>query len=180
MHSIRNTAERYGLMARSFHWSMALIILGLLAVGIYMEDLAREDANRGMLYGLHKSFGALALALVAVRLSWRLMDRPPALPPTLPSWQAVLARSAHVFLYVAMVVMPLSGWVMSEGYGHSVSVFGWFELPQLVTKNIDLAKLAQATHFWMSRVMIAVLVMHIGGALMHRFHYKDDIFRRMA
>lgn len=165
-------------MAKGFHWVVALLILGLLAVGFCMEDLA-PDPFKFQIYGIHKALGIAVLALAAARLVWRIVNIVPASPPHHKTWEKILSRCADYALYALMFAMPLSGWAMSSAGGHPVGFFGLFELPPLVGKDPDLGKAMNALHGTLAWALIGVLSLHAAGALKHHFIDRDDTLRRM-
>ncbi len=68
---LRNTRSGYGLVAILFHWTMALLIIGLFLFGKYMSDLDPMAPDTFALYQLHKSLGFVVLTLMVARLAWR-------------------------------------------------------------------------------------------------------------
>ena len=105
--------NRYGLGAKFFHWSIALLIFGLILVGFYMKGLPYSP-DKLQIYGLHKSFGLMVLWLASVRIVWRQFVKPPLALDTHKNWEKILAKITHIFLYIAMIGMPLTGWLMSS------------------------------------------------------------------
>lgn len=175
----KNTSTHYGFISKSFHTVMAIMIIGLLVVGLYMEDLD-VSPYKFKLYGLHKSFGALVLALVILRLSWRLLSPPPGmLTKTMKDWEINLAKVIHVSLYFAMFLMPLSGWLMSSAANYPVSVFGLVQLPDLVAPGEERAELYKQVHELVGYTFILLIALHVLGALKHHFINKDNTLRRM-
>lgn len=174
----RNTTERYGMVAAGLHWLIALTILGLLALGLYMTSLKPSPAMF-KLYFWHKSFGITVLSLATLRLVWRLTSIHPLALPTHATWEKFLARLAHVMLYVCMFVMPLSGWIMSSAKGFTVSVFGWFNLPNFVGENPALSRLMVTVHEWIAWILIGLIALHAAGALKHHLIDRDATLRRM-
>lgn len=134
---IRNTLTRYGLVTMIFHWVIAIIVIGQLSLGLYMADLP-SSMQKVRFFGWHKEFGVLILMLIILRLIWRLFNITPLLSEKLPHWQAITARSVHWIFYVFLVILPLSGWMMTSAAGLSVSFFGLFVLPDLVRPNPQL------------------------------------------
>ncbi len=169
---IRNTPETYGSLSKILHWVMALIVIGLLGVGIWMTGLERNDPIRPAVYGLHKSFGVLALALGVIRVAWALWSRSPALPGALQRWEVLASKASAAVLYLLMLVIPFSGWVMSSLKGYPVKFFGLFTLPELAGKDEVLAETPHTAHWVLGYIMIAVLAAHVAGAIKHR--YLDD------
>ena len=174
----RNTSLAYGIVARGFHWLMALMIIGMLCVGFYMDGLPMSP-DKLRFYGLHKATGVLILALVSLRLLWRAANPVPALPSDMPVWQRWGAHLSHYGLYGLMFAMPLIGWTMSSAAGIPVSVFGWFSLPHLIGPSKELVDLTKALHFYGALALIALISAHAGAALYHHFIRKDTILKRM-
>lgn len=175
---IKNTENRYGAIAMILHWIMAILIIGLLGVGLYMVRLP-VSLEKLKFFGWHKEWGLLVIALVILRLLWRLTSIIPSLPNTLPDWQKLAARAAHYAFYVFMFAVPISGWMMSSASGLPVSFFGWFILPDLVPANEELRVLLIEIHKWLAYGLIATLCLHIAASLKHHFIDKDDVLRRM-
>lgn len=174
---LRNTLTAYGWPAKLQHWLLALLIIGMLALGLVMDDFKGD--TRFALYGIHKAIGAIILALVVVRLLWRWSNINPALPEDTTPLTRLAARGGHFLLYVAMLVMPLSGWTLSNAAGYPVSVFGWFALPAIAAKNHDLHELAEEVHEWAAYGLIALIMVHIAAALYHHIIRKDAVLTRM-
>lgn len=176
--SLKNTATRYGLVAMLLHWSMALLIIGLLGLGLYMTSLPDGDPKWGW-YDLHKSFGVVVWCLVVARIVWRLRNPPPALPDSMPAWEKLVAHAGHAYLYLAMVVLPLTGYVDASAGGFHLAFFGLFDFPMLIAKNQTLFEAVVLIHRYTAYGLILVLAGHIGAALKHHFIVKDDVLRRM-
>jgi cytochrome b561 len=176
---IRNNADRYGAVAVTLHWLIALAILGLLVVGFVMEDMP-NGPDKFALIGIHKSFGITVLALAILRILWRLMNKTPTLPAAMPRWQVHAAKLAHLGLYALMIAMPLSGWGISSSLGYEVSPFGLFTLPALVAKSEPLSHFFGETHELLANGIIALLLVHAGAAIYHHHIVKDNVLRSMA
>ena len=171
----------YDLLAIAFHWAMAALLLALLALGWYMVSLpdAGYDTWKITLILAHKAIGMLALALVAVRLGWRLARALPPLAAGLPEWQQVAARLAHLVFYALMFALPLTGWIMSSAGGYPVPFFDWFDMPDIVGLNDWVFHLSIVVHRWLAYALGALLAVHAGAALRHHFILRDDTLRRM-
>ena len=159
--------DGYNTVSKILHWIMALMIISLLAVGIYMHDLPREDALRPTLYMLHKAFGMTVMFLLLVRVLWRVTHK----PPSLDRYSGVVKKAAsvsHVSLYVVMFAVPAAGYLLSAYHGYAVDYFGLFKLPLIVGENKEFADIAGDAHEILAFVMIGILVLHIAGAIKHR------------
>lgn len=174
----KNTDQHYGLISYLLHWIVAIIIIGLIILGLYMTRI-RISSLKLKLYGWHKEFGLLILALFFIRVAWRLSNITPRLPATLPGWQKLAARSVHFAFYIFMFFMPITGWLVTSAAGLPVSFFGWFVLPSLVEPNEAHRLLYAEIHEWLAYGLIATLGAHVGAALKHHFINKDNILRRM-
>jgi cytochrome b561 len=170
----KNTSKSWGLISRLLHWVMAVIIIGALYAGLTMVDMAASP-EKFELYALHKSFGVLILILVMLRLAWRYAN----VIPTLPT-QDLASRLSAPVLYLAMLLMPISGIAMSQAGGHPVSFFGWFTLPAFIAKNPELGKFAKQIHGYTGKILIGLICLHATAALYHHFVIKNNLLRRMS
>ena len=116
---------RYSAVAMWFHWTIAVLVIVNLAIGLL------HDAIGGL--AIHKAIGLTVLLLTAGRVAWRLLHRPPPLPAHTPAWERGAAHATHWALYLLMIAMPVSGWVMVSGAAQRrpLNWFGLFDLPYL-------------------------------------------------
>lgn len=175
---IRNTSSQYGVGAKVLHWTMALIVIGMLILGLYIDNLPISMKKLSLL-GWHKSFGILVLMLVIIRLFWRFINVTPSYSNQMPGWQKLAAHGMHLSLYLFMIVMPLTGWLMSSAAGVTVSFFGLFTLPNMVSANASMQGDFFQIHSTCADILIAFICLHVLAALKHHVWDKDDILRRM-
>lgn len=173
---LKNTDTHFGLVAILLHWVMAILIIGLLASGLYMVGLP-ISLQKLKLYGWHKEYGLLVLGLVIVRLGWRLLNTTPLL--SLPWWERLTAHLVHWAFYGFMLAMPISGWLITSAAGLPASFFNLFTLPNLIAPNKELLPVFEIIHQWLGYALLATIVLHSLAALKHHFINKDDILRRM-
>ncbi len=171
-------ALHYTKTAKALHWLMAILFFGLLALGFYMHDLPLSP-EKLKLYSWHKWAGVTAFLLVWLRLFWRVTHRPPALPANMPKTMQLAAHAGHLLLYVLMIAIPLSGWLMSSAKGFQTVWFGVLPIPDLIGKHKETGDLLQTLHMGLNLLFAAVIAGHIGAALKHHFIDKDDILKRM-
>lgn len=176
--ALHNTETSYGSVNKVFHWLMALMIAGLLAVGLWMTGL-ESGPTKFQVYAVHKATGMVVLMLAVARVLWRLRQVMPKLPDAMPVWQKKAAEYAHAALYFVMLAMPLSGWAMSNAAGYPVSVFGFFTMPEIVGADPELRKIFGEVHEICGALAIGLIALHVGAAMQHHFFKKDDILRRM-
>lgn len=175
---LKNTNNSYGIVAKTLHWLMFVLIASLLALGFVMEDM-QNSPDKFRLIGLHKSIGIAVLFLAVIRMAWKLANVSPVLPDHMRRLEKFLAHAGHGLLYVLMLVLPMSGWVMSSAAGFPVSVFGWVVLPNLVPPDAELKKQMVELHEMLAWVLIGVVTLHVLAAFLHHFYYKDNVLRRM-
>lgn len=168
----------YTAVAKSLHWLMALFILGMLALGFYMTDLPLSP-DKLQYYAWHKWAGVSVFILVWIRLAWRLMFPPPALQEGLSSAVRLAAHAGHWALYALMVVIPLTGWLMSSAKGFQTVWFGVLPLPDLLAKDKALGDQLAQLHWALNVGLLLLISGHAGAALWHHFVHKDDTLRRM-
>jgi len=168
----------YTPVAKGLHWLMAVMILGLLALGIYMSDLPLSP-QKLTLYSWHKWFGVTVFLLVWLRLAWRVTHRPPALPETLSAPMRLAAHAGHAVLYALMIAIPVTGWLMSSAKGFQTVWFGVLPIPDLLGRDRELGDLLQQVHKLLNLLLMLTLAGHVLAALWHHFVLKDDTLRRM-
>ncbi|KAF1703491.1 cytochrome b [Pseudoxanthomonas kaohsiungensis] len=176
--SLKNT-DHWGATSQLLHWTIAVLILSIGAVGLVMGELPRSP-KWFWVYTLHKSLGLTVLALVLVRIAWRLYAGAPPPVEGTPRWQARLASLTHGAIYVLILAMPLSGWLYDSASG--LRPFRWFglaEVPKLSPSHEALADAMHETHELLFWVLIALVIGHAGAALYHHFVRRDATLARM-
>lgn len=170
-------AVSYTRTAIGLHWIIALAILASFTLGLYMSDLPLSPIKL-KLYSWHKWAGVTIWLLVVVRLLWRFTHRPPALP-SMPAWQHVTAEAMHWLLYIVMIAVPLSGWLMSSAKGFQTVYFGLLPLPDLLAKNKALGETLTTLHQVLNFTMAGMVVAHAAAAIKHHVFDHDDVLARM-
>lgn len=181
METAQTAATRYSRGAIILHWLIALLIALNIVAAWVAEDMPKEDA--AVIMGNHKAIGITVLLLTVLRIVWRVAKKPPPLVETLKAWEAALSRVVHALFYFLMLALPLSGWAMSSSFnkGKGVSVFGIFDMPALpVDFEKSTAEMYYEMHEVLATLMLALIVLHVGGALKHQFIDKDGTMRRMV
>lgn len=176
--------DRYPAVLRGLHWARAVLILGMICAGWTMTRMPDEAvAKFGDFYPLHTSFGLLALLVVLVQLAIRARTRLPYPPAALPRHEAVLAKGVHHAMYVLLVLVPVMGYSMSSSFTQSdgVTFFG-IPVPELLGKDDRWFAVFQWLHRVLAYTLLGLIVLHVGGALKHRFLDRDrraDVLPRM-
>lgn len=180
---------RYTAVAIALHWTIALLAIGQIAGGLYIEDLPESaDAARFELLQLHKSFGITILLLTLARLGWRLTHKPPPLPAAMPAWQKTLARGVHVGFYALLIGVPLGGWAIVSASPLAETVqtylFGVVHWPHLpffdgIEDRKGLAHDIHELHELGAKAMLALLALHVGAAMKHWLMDRDGVLQSM-
>ena len=172
------STDRYAAPAKFFHWAAAALVLFQIPLAFYMEDLPLSP-DKLETYALHKSIGITIFTLTALRLAWRLLRPPPALPADTPRWQTIVARGTHWLMYFLLLAMPMTGWLSSSAANFPVSVFGLVTLPDLVAPDPQLHEALEEAHVAQGYLLMTLLAAHVAAALYHQFGRRDRVLRRM-
>jgi cytochrome b561 len=169
----KNSTIHFGAISRILHWGMAALILWQLILGTMIANIAPSLANL-WLFGLHKTIGIIALALVLGRIVWHRFSPPPELPPEWPNGPArilggarrkSIAKTAHRLLYACMIAMPLTGWVASSATGLDVVIFDTITLPAIAPLSEQWEKMFFFLHNGIGKGLMLLLLLHILGAV---------------
>lgn len=181
---LTNTATRYGTLARFFHWSIALLILAAIGLGLIGDNTPRNAdtvARLQTIYSAHKTIGITVLLLAVLRIGWAVTQpRPVPLHPERRA-ETLAAEVVHWALYGAILIMPLSGWVMHASESGFAPI--WWPFGQglpFVPKSDAVAHAAGAVHGLSAWVIYLTVAAHIGGALKHQIIDKDATLARMS
>jgi cytochrome b561 len=182
----RNTASRYGYVATALHW---VIVAGVVAQYFLAEAAEDHEGARASAFsaaGLHNSIGVTILALAVLRVLWRVVELPPALPQTMKRYERMLARLTHFAFYALLFALPLTGWALATADQQGLSFFGLFDLPQLrlgAQLPIEGGTLTEdqleEIHEVLFNVLLGLAALHIGAALKHHFFDRDNVLRTM-
>lgn len=177
---IANTNESWGLPARALHWLIALLLFVQIGLGLIVEEVPEHLESTYL--GLHASVGASILALMIIRLGWRVFNQAPAQPAGTPRWQESLAHLVHWGLYLITFATIIAGWMLmgSEREPLPILVFGLFPLPQLVASGSPYHDLLGEVHETLAFTLVALIIVHVAAALYHQVILRDNVLRRMT
>ncbi|BCF88364.1 cytochrome b [Paraburkholderia largidicola] len=173
-----NTSRHFSPLARLLHWTMAVLILAMLFIGVAM--VATVSHVHATLIALHRPLGVALLVLALIRVAVRWKNGSPSLPDDMPALQRFAAKASHLVLYGLFIAMPLIGWAMLSAGGYPVTLFGAWHLPAIVPRNVDLFALLRALHTWLTFALFATVLAHIAAALFHGLIRRDGVFSSMA
>jgi len=168
--------EHYSRGAIAFHWGIAALILFNLIGGLFHDAMPRAWG----VMPIHKSVGMAVLLLTLGRIGWRLTHTPPRLPAAMPAWEKTAANAVHFLLYALMLILPLTGWLLSSNpeRPRPIDWFGLFQIPVLPATS-DIAHNAHEAHELLGFLMAGLVLVHIAAALRHHFLLRDGVLARM-
>jgi cytochrome b561 len=168
----------YTRTAITLHWLVALLILAAFPLGLVMHELALSPLKL-KLYAWHKWLGVTVFLLALIRVLWRITHVPPPEPEAMPAWQKLAARLAHGALYALILLIPLTGWLMSSAKGFQTVYLGVLPLPDLLTKSESLGELLEEVHEQLNHLLLILVIVHTAAAVKHHHVDKDDVLARM-
>lgn len=175
---LRNSSRAWGSVAKVLHWSMLTLIVVQVSLG-WAAEAWRLSPTKLNLFIWHKSTGILLLLLAILRIGWRLANPTPSSPDGLSGWERAAGAASHALLYVLIVAIPASGWVINSAANIPLNVFWLIPLPDITAPSKSLAELAARVHFGLYITLSVVLCLHIGAALRHHFFRHTDVLKRM-
>ena len=169
-------AKPFPLLSRILHWTMAVLILVMLFIGIAMVS---SLSDYHLLVAIHKPLGILILIMVAIRLVNRLFHSPPPLPDGMPGPLRFAAHASHWLLYVLMFALPLVGWGMLSAAAYPIVLAGSLHLPPILPHSDALYAL-RPLHTALAFLLFATFLVHLSAALIHALIFRDGVFQSMA
>ncbi|MEH8020791.1 cytochrome b [Rheinheimera metallidurans] len=176
---LKNSSSQYGLVSVLIHWLMALVVFALFAVGFWMVDLNYYSEWYRTAPYWHKSAGILLAAALVLRLIWRRISPPPLPLATHQRWERKLAQAVQFCLYLGLIILFISGYLISTEDGRAISVFAWFNVPSAGALFANQADIAGIIHQYTAYSLISLAVLHGLAALKHHVVDKDHTLKRM-
>lgn len=175
---LRNSDHSWGALTKLLHWVVAVLIFMQFVLG-WVAVSWRLSPTKIDLFVWHKSLGVLVLLLVVLRIVWRLANPTPGLPDGTPHWERRAAYASHLLMYVLIIALPVSGWVINSAANIPFRIFWLVPLPDITPPDKALAALAKQVHLTLFVALAIALVLHIGAALRHHFVKRTDVLARM-
>jgi cytochrome b561 len=177
---LNETQFQFDRGLRWLHWTMAALIFVAIVLGVASAYLPVGQQPRKGLLEIHKSLGITILALVMVRLAWRLWTGEPAYRRPLGRLTHIASRAGHCSLYGLMIFMPITGYLFSAAGGYSLPWFGLLQWPRLLPHDTGIANWGEVLHDRGAWVITGVLLLHLAAVGWHRWIKRDDVLSRMT
>jgi cytochrome b561 len=176
--ALQNTSDRFGVVAKTFHWLTLALLIGSFALAISMTDMPLSP-RKLQLYSWHKWVGVTVFLVTILRIAWRLANPIPQQPAGMPKWQRCLAGLSHATLYAILIIMPLTGWVMSSALNLPVVYLGLIYIPSPFGVDPALGEAMKIVHQTLAVALLVLVAAHTAAALYHHIILRDEILRRM-
>ena len=176
---LKNATTEYGLLAKALHWLVAIGLFALIYLGLEQAGMERGDEKNQIRF-IHASIAAITLLLMTIRIVWRFLNEVPALPDGMPGWQRIISAVVHWGLYISVFAQIIAGAIVNGTGGKGIPVFGLFTIPVPVAEDRDAHVWWEGVHGFVWKLVAALLVVHILGALYNHFIAKNDVVRRMT
>jgi len=179
--SLADSEHRYGTITKLLHWSIALLILLQYFWVYWKQYVLPQGSALGSFFiaSLHKPLGSVTLILAVCAILWRCYNPKPAFPTHMPTWKRFAAKTTHKLLYLAILVMPTSGMLMTNTAGYGVNLFNLYTLPALIAPNKNLSHLFYDIHEISSYILLGLIILHFLAAMEHYFIEKDNVLQRI-
>ena len=169
--------KRYHPVLVSLHWLLTvLIVVSLFMGGNILSEIPNSNPEKLFALKMHMIFGFIILALMVIRVVVRKLTEK---PPHADTGNLVLNKAgliAHYLLYLLVFGM------LGSGIGTAV-LSG---LPDIVFNSSGAALpadfdhiLPRIIHGFIAKVLFAMILLHVLGALHHQFIRKDSLLSRM-
>lgn len=175
----RNSPTNYGVTSIALHWLIAAAVFGLFALGYWMVGLNYYSSWYRTAPDIHKAVGILLFGLMLFRVLWRFLSPGPGPLASHSAMTRLATKAGHGLLYVGLFALMISGYLISTADGRPVSVFGWFEVPAMITGIPEQADIAGLVHEYLAWALVIFSGLHALAALKHHFIDRDPTLRRM-
>lgn len=172
------SVARYGAAAQVLHWATAVLVLLAFIYGPGGSEQRVYAPVRDFDRQLHESLGFSVLALVAIRLAWRMVDKRPD-PPQAERWMRIAAKVVQIALYALLFAVPLTAIIGAWLEGHPVTLLAGIEIPPMVRRSHDMGAIIASIHTWLGDAILWVAGLHALAGLYHHFVLKDEVLESM-
>ncbi|AWF82712.1 cytochrome B [Microbulbifer sp. A4B17] len=175
----KNSSSSYGWVAITLHWIMAPAVVGTFILGWWMRQLSYYDPWYRQAPEIHKGVGIILFALLLFRLVWRLANPSPADSSKTPNWQGFVAAATHGLIYLLLLAIMVSGYLISTADGRPIDIFGIASIPATLKGIPNQEDIAGSIHEILAWGLIGLVVLHVLAALKHHFIDRDATLLRM-
>ena len=176
---LKSSDNSWGLVAKIFHWIVALLIIWQLFTGFNLSILDFSP-QKIIFIELHKIFGTFILVFILLRLTWRIYNTAPS-NKELPKLHRIISAVVHNFLYILVIITTIQGTLMTQVGGFDVQLLGLIAIPRLITENLDMYPTFKSFHYNLWMILLATFLIHLIGGIYHRLSGdKYGVWKRMS
>ena len=171
MENLKGSNYSWGLVAKIFHWTLAVFILLQILFGINLHFM---DPSRvkGELIHFHKIFGTFILFLIFLRLAWKFYNPSPS-HKGLSFFHKISSKIIQVLMYILLILIPIQGMLLTWVSGSDVILLGIIKLPRLIEEDFILHSQYMDVHYAMTITLFTLFLIHLSASMLHIFYYKD-------
>ena len=180
MKSLKATQHSWGLIAKIFHWVLALLLIWQIFTGFNLHNMEFSPAKIGFI-GIHKIIGTIIFTIVVLRLIWKFFNSKPD-TSTLSKFHRYASRVIHTLLYILVIWIPVQGTMMTQAGGFDVQLLGLVTVPKFIETNFEMYPTFVQFHYQSMIALVVVFGIHLSAGLYHRFINSDKygVWNRMS
>ena len=172
---LNNNLTEYGSISKIFHWLSAAVLLFQIPLGFYLVDLD-FDEKRLTVESIHVLLGLSIFYLTILRLVYKFLSPTPPLTNSLFPGQRLIAKLNHVFLYLTIFIITISGALKKLFNGEILDIFF---LKLEIKDNFDLAELFYDIHIIANYTLITLILLHIFAVIVHKVLFKENLIKKI-
>ena len=172
---LTNTLTEYGIISKVFHWLSAAVLIIQIPLGFYLVDMDFGD-KRLTVESIHVTLGLSIFYLILFRLLYKTLNPTPRLQNSLFPGQKIIAKLNHIFLYVSILVITISGALKKLFNGEELDMF-FFNIE--IKDNFELAEIFYEIHIVGNYTLIALISLHIFAVIVHKLLFKENLLKKI-
>ena len=172
---LTNSLTEYGFISKVFHWLSAAVLIIQIPLGFYLVDMDFGD-KRLTVESIHVTLGLSIFYLILFRLLYKTLNPTPRLQNSLFPGQKIIAKLNHIFLYVSILVITISGALKKIFNGEQLDMF-LFNIE--IKDNFELAEIFYEIHIVGNYTLIALISLHIFAVIIHKILFKENLLKRI-
>lgn len=172
---LTNTLTEYGSISKIFHWLSAAVLVFQIPLGFYLVDMDFGE-KRLTIESIHVTLGLAILYLTILRLVYKIFNPTPVLQNSIFPGQKIIAKLNHIFLYISVLVITISGALKKLYNGEELDIF-FFNLE--IKDNFELAEIFYEIHIIGNYALLALITLHISAVIIHKLLFKENLLKRI-
>ena len=172
---LTNNSTEYGFISKTFHWLSAAVLIIQIPLGFYLVDMDFSE-RRLTVESIHVTLGLSIFYLTLLRLIYKTLNPTPRLSRSLFTGQKIIAKLNHVFLYIAILTITISGALKKLYNGEELDMF-FFNLE--IKDNFELAETFYEIHIFGNYTLITLISLHIFAVIVHKLLFKENLLKRI-